>query len=501
MDRFADRHSIYGKGAPLSPGRGNGTPRQTPGKTPGKTSVPGVERYATLAERLLSPPPPPKPDPCFASKTDRFNMPGGVYESAKAAGPGVGTYYAQEHEEPEAVAAKERGAVKLQAAVRRRQSRGIFVQREGGPVMRAAIGKAGKRCTGPASIYPTDIDAPGPGDYQTIKPRQLGGMSASFRSSEDRFAYLRASAATPGVGEYESQESAPAGEVGKQHAAFVSSTKRDALPGSVYGNIYTGSGKAAATPGVGRYTPVHSGVKARGAVKLQAAVRRRQSRGLYEQRVVQARAAEVDKLLFVPLAAATRAAAKKAGKVASGKVASAPPPPPIAPPPSAAAVLGSVPQASEGGPDAEPAKPRWTHQSSLDLLFPADEDDGHDILLPLPPMHKMSIASTISDINGLDDDMAACEGISDGEVLFSRLERISPLGAVRREQYFLGPHEWNVDLLRSNLQGEWLYSQLERISEEGLVSRDQYFHGSDGWDLQGLRSDLQIAMEDAQGDA
>jgi len=373
--------------------------------------------------------------------------------------------------------------------------------------MRAAIGKAGERCTGPASIYTTDIDAPGPGDYQTTKPRQLGGMSASFRSSEDRFAYLRASAATPGVGEYESQESAPAGDVGKRHAAFVSSTNRDALPGSVYGNIYTGSGKAAATPGVGRYTPVHAGVKARGAVKLQAAVRRRQSRGLYEQRVVQARAAEVDKLLFMPLAALTKAAAKKAGKVATGQVANGkepsalPPPPPIAPPPPAAAVLGSVPEVGESGPEAEPAKPRWTHQSSLDLLFPADEDDGHDILPPLPPVHKMSIASTISDINGLDDDMAACEGISDGEVLISRLERISPLGAVRREQYLLGPHEWNVDLLRSNLQGEWLYSQLERISEEGLVSRDQYFHGSDGWDLQGLRSDLQIAMEDAQGEA
>ena len=44
MDRFADHHSIYGRGAPASQGRGNGTPRKTPGRdhrqTPRKTSTP-----------------------------------------------------------------------------------------------------------------------------------------------------------------------------------------------------------------------------------------------------------------------------------------------------------------------------------------------------------------------------------------------------------------------------------------------------------------------------
>ena len=47
-------------------------------------------------------------------------MPGSVYEAARTAAPGFGKY------SPEEFAAKVRGAVKLQAAIRRRQSRELF---------------------------------------------------------------------------------------------------------------------------------------------------------------------------------------------------------------------------------------------------------------------------------------------------------------------------------------------------------------------------------------
>ena len=43
--------------------------------------------------------------------------------------------------------------------------------------------------------------------------------------------------------------------------------------------------------------------------------------------------------------------------------------------------------------------------------------------------------------------------------------------------------------------GEWLFSQLERIAGAAQVSAEDYRDDEGGWDVDGLRSDLQIHME------
>jgi hypothetical protein len=156
QDRFAGIGSLYKPTAaqhiaPLSPSRANGaSPRfgRTPKKSPAVT-----ERYATPAERLGTPVK-PKPSPAYRSATDRFDLPGALhrnYAGKLPDGPHATSYT------PSELKARVRGAVKLQAAIRRRQS----------------------------NLYRT----PGVGDYD-IAPKPAAGASggsAVFKSTESRF--------------------------------------------------------------------------------------------------------------------------------------------------------------------------------------------------------------------------------------------------------------------------------------------------------------------------
>ena len=106
-DRFEDRWSVYHA--------------NTSGMTPG---VGTYTTDGTSSDLSFT------KDSSFASSTDRFLLPHGVYtDQPGGESPAVGVYEASKAYEA-TQAARVRGAVKLQAAVRRRQSRGIFAQIE-----------------------------------------------------------------------------------------------------------------------------------------------------------------------------------------------------------------------------------------------------------------------------------------------------------------------------------------------------------------------------------
>ena len=155
------------------------------------------------------------------------------------------------------------------------------------------------------------LASPAPNAYQRseveTKP-QHDGPSAAFAKAAfveraaNRFdgvgsIYDRGSAnATPGVGAYDDHAAAAAAAAGAAAAGescaagqstFVSRTDRFALPNSHY------SAAAAAAPGVGVYDVAEADEKTQRlnacAVKLQAAIRRRQSRGIFAQLEKEAR--------------------------------------------------------------------------------------------------------------------------------------------------------------------------------------------------------------------
>ena len=116
-DRFEDRWSVYHA--------------NTSGMTPG---VGTYTTDGTSSDLSFT------KDSSFASSTDRFLLPHGVYtDQPGGESPAVGVYEASKAYEA-TQAARVRGAVKLQAAVRRRQSRGIFAQIEAEACQVPALG-------------------------------------------------------------------------------------------------------------------------------------------------------------------------------------------------------------------------------------------------------------------------------------------------------------------------------------------------------------------------
>ena len=234
-DRFGGYNSMYAApgsihAAPLSPSRGNSM-SSTPRKKSTKEATPVADRYATPSERLGTPSK-PKPSSTFTSATDRFALPGSLYTSAKTATPGVGSYT------PAELAAKVQGAVKLQAAVRRRQSRGAF-----------------------AHLFTT----PGVGEYDLARKVEGGDgasskPSAVFRSTATRFEghgsiYKEAVAADAELSTeaHRVDTTAAVAERDTTTAAFRNAVARDgpadrfAGPGSLY------TKEATSRPGMGDY--------------------------------------------------------------------------------------------------------------------------------------------------------------------------------------------------------------------------------------------------------
>ena len=280
--RFEGSESIYPKTPTANTPRGGA-------KTPKRVSnhTPGVDRYATPDERARDTTP-AKPNAVFASTTDRFTEPGG--HVTVSAAPAVGTY------KPVEQTARVRGVVKLQAAVRRRQSRGVFVQLqeckitpgplEYNPTMPAAVTagstsaafakpttQQGERFIG-GSIYGTStpgLVTPGAGAYNPALPsvgENTGSAAcAAFRGDENRFAAgshnsmytLPASSLDTVAMGGTAASDAPASALAQPSAAFAPTTlgraaNRFAGPNGIH------AAAAAATPGAGTYDVDVSGV-------------------------------------------------------------------------------------------------------------------------------------------------------------------------------------------------------------------------------------------------
>ena len=108
------------------------------------------QRYATPAERIAGSTPTRALSSTFASSTSRFSGKASLYGAAAASVPGAGEYNPEKHD-------KIKGLVKLQACVRRRQSRGIFAAQEklarGGSRARGGAGSRGSGRGSDAGIH------------------------------------------------------------------------------------------------------------------------------------------------------------------------------------------------------------------------------------------------------------------------------------------------------------------------------------------------------------
>ena len=118
--RFSGHGSFYNAQAGVAPS--SAAASTTPSK---QQSSSLSQRYATPAERMAGSTPTRALSSTFASSTNRFagKTPGSLYGAAAASVPGAGEYNP-------VTAAKIKGVVKLQAVIRRRQSRGIFATQE-----------------------------------------------------------------------------------------------------------------------------------------------------------------------------------------------------------------------------------------------------------------------------------------------------------------------------------------------------------------------------------
>lgn len=549
-ERFGGYGSQYVKDTTGTPGT---SPRRAPQKrssttatTPAKT-----ERYATPAERMI--PSEVKLDPVFSSATDRFNLPTSVYAKSTET-PGVGAYVLSD----EALAARVRGAVKLQAAVRRRQSRGIF---------------ASERFTGHGTIHESSTHrrgsaVPGVGEYSPTEPRERqkgGGAVSAFKGGhEDRFArydsiYVTSAsedhclqpppthqpswataaartptlpkrdepsaafasaangghvdrfntpgsiyhasqiAATPGVGAYditgERMKDNGAKEVlhlDKKLAssAMASSTDRfgTLLPGSVYYSAHTDA------PGVNTYDVPDSGMAARvrGVVRLQAAIRRRQSLGVAKQQKQQKQQKEPKQ--------------SKHEQATCPDVAVPMPTPDTSPTPCAICSdvhAGVLRQVLETMPTIEEAPTTVITQDEEAYVpfAPAETVAQSSSLVhgkSIPRLsHVVSLDAMLGDLDG-DDDVSSDPEAAESLALKAEEEAQEAVAAeeARTAAVALALEAEAEDEAEEEdaADGEWLFSQLQRISPE-VVDRADYYSESGGWDLMGLRSDLAIYME------
>jgi hypothetical protein len=284
-------------------------------------------RYATPGERASSQTPKKTPTSSMKSKTDRFTLPGGVYMQSLAPPPNA--YEPKKLDSGMAVSM-------MQKMVRRRQSRGIFaealkhasevpcpMQYEGAPSAMAEASASGRpaawaknsrgRFEGHGTVYAKE-STPSAGEYDTAgrsSASKSATPSASFQSNQTRFdgpGNLYAREQTPAVGSYNTtaHESAKSVSTKPTTSIFTSVTDRFALPGGAYFQ--------SDAPPPGTYEPrkLDPGM----AVSMvQKMVRRRQSRGIFED--VLKRASEMPSPLHYAGAPSAMAAASASGRPAA----------------------------------------------------------------------------------------------------------------------------------------------------------------------------------------
>ena len=562
-DRFSGYGSLYNAQLGQGPSSAHKT---TPSKL--SSSVTKGGRYATPAERLAIGTPPRSLSATFASSTDRFagKTLGSVYGAVAANVPAAGQY---DPAQPQAHVA---GVIRLQKAIRRRQSRGIFAAQEavarevpapGDYAAKAALASASTtregigmqsrtpRFAGPASIYnaePTPdagsyappleavsegkqdatfassasrfegsrsiyaagaANVPAAGEYDAHRPKLEEPIaSAAFQGATDRFGgpdSLYAASAAPGVGTYAPPLEAVSET--KQDATFASSTDRFAskTPGSVYaasaapavgtyappldvvsetkqdstftsatdrfagktmGSVY--GAVAANVPAGGEYDPEEPQPFVAGVIRLQQAIRRRQSRGIFAAREAVAREVPspgkyAPPTAFAPPTLGGGDFAKGPERFQQGSIYKTAP---TAPAPTAAA---------PAAPAAQPA------------AAPLGSTVQSEVGAQVAPLTSSSSSSRPSEVGSVR--------FSDGGTAVGAYEAFEPprpsllLPVDEAGDGAEPPLPEEAKEENKDDEGARLFAKLSGLAD---VDKADYFSSADGWDKEGLRSDLEL---------
>ena len=473
----------------------------------------------------------------FASATNRFDLPDGIYHERDLSAPGVGAYDVSDS------AASAPSNVGPAAGMARPNT------------------LQGERFAGKDSIYGSSTPGtatPGVGEYNNATTGVVrgGGASSVFKDETDRFTrhdsfYLQPFVHDGSCG-HEAAASLTALSFAKD-STFESATNRFDMPGSYLTN------RDPSAPPVGSYELANAdaatqAARVRGAVKLQAAIRRRQSRGIFAQ--IEAEASQKpgpgqyaptlqpelrrtrmgrlgaepnhgDAALFMStLETLDEVSAVLAEVDLNHKPAST-----VEPPPSV----------SEQGSPQEPTAPAITSEEAPVAPSPAMQMPG-SMKVPAEAayepftfeMDETALASSpvvvpireppkgmrLSKVVSLDTWLGLEE---EDDVPPPSANRPSVLAAANAEiahapetpgaisQFEILPYEEDEEddagrePEEDAADGDWLFSQLERIAtpakgqaqkpQTPAVFREDYF--SDGvWDLDGLRSDLALYMQD-----
>ena len=414
-DRFEDRWSVYHA--------------NTSGMTPG---VGTYTTDGTSSDLSFT------KDSSFASSTDRFLLPHGVYtDQPGGESPAVGVYEASKAYEA-TQAARVRGAVKLQAAVRRRQSRGIFAQIEAEACQVPAPGHYAPELL-PQLAKPK---RPAPSEKQMADAAAKALLASTLDTLEEATAALESLAVVD-------EERSPATESSATVGGADAAEEKE---------------QQAATPASPPMSPLRSGSMlgpiAASPVQMPSAMK------------VPAEAA------YVPSPAAYQSLASA----------------PILPRLSADAdELAASPVVRE------PPRGRLSRIVSLDTWLAEMSDDGEDSQMPSMREEEEWIASpgglkVKTTVKDETDNVVAEDEAEDGDWLFSQLERICDVSTHSCHAPQTLPPDMTCCLslpLHSAMTIGCVFVQHASL-QAGTVMREDYYDEDSGWDIEGMRSDLAL---------
>jgi hypothetical protein len=320
--------------------------------------------------------------------------------------------------------------------------------------------------------YLTSSSAPSPTAYTPSKQTKVPAATfhhASCTQAGERFGAVSIygsstpAKALPGVGDYDLTDRPGCGhesDASRTAASYTSRTDRF--------QTFDSHVVVTAAPGVGHYAPSDAlqSARVRGAVKLQKAIRRRQSRGIFAQLEAESRQIPgpdyyAKQLQLAPLAARSMRSD-----------------------PLAVPLAAKVSSVREGEEDEEAEVEKQVVVDAIDI------SDAPSPVVRSPPKGPLSGVVSLDMWLADEDD----DDDNDGEEVAEEAndkEQAAPLPTRVEEP----PEEDDADA-DDAADGGWLFSQLDRISAmtPSRVEREDYFDGESGWDVDGLRSDLKLYL-------
>jgi hypothetical protein len=434
------------------------------------------------------------------------------------------------------------GVVKIQKAIRRRQSRGIFAQQEAlarqlpsptkydastsalaGPAATLAGGDG--RFHGHGSIYESE-QTPAAGEYQAQASQSSSrhqGVSATFRSRGERFVghdTIYSVEETPAAGAYDTAPAAPAAASKQASVAFKTTAERFDGHGSIYqasdapalgtytppalgepehttsssyiskserfaspGGIYL----VKASPGIGTYEPKHDATVKGGVVKIQQAARRRQSRGIFAEQEALARGIPSPGRYQQDMATAPHRAFTKIELKSSpsrveqkGLCDSSQVDECSAGPDDRSECSAGPDDKSEcsAGPDDKSSEVRFSVGGTALGVYEAFDEPIGEDAEDKAPKCKESTFPATIAENSEGSDAAS-----------GRAPGLAANTACEDEEAAAGTQA-AAAVARTDRNGERLFSVLVELSSNNDVKRSDYYDEESGWDMQGLQSDL-----------